>query len=32
MLGGRVDAAATEDGGFVVRGFVPHHSTGSDRP
>jgi signal transduction histidine kinase len=32
MLGDRVDAAATEDGGFVVRGFVPYHSTGAGRP
>ena len=31
MLGGRVDAAATADGGFVVRGFVPYHSTGAGR-
>lgn len=31
MLGGRVDAAPTEDGGFVVRAFVPYHSSGARR-
>jgi signal transduction histidine kinase len=31
MLGGSVDAVPTEDGGFVVRAFVPYHSTGAGR-
>ncbi len=31
LLGGSVDAVPTEDGGFVVRAFVPYHSSGARR-
>ncbi len=31
MLGGSVEAVPTDDGGFVVRAFVPYHGTGAGR-